>query len=439
MQDQQPQPNQPGIRTFKDDATRLIEAYQRPIILGSLFALVLGMWAISHGCDQNKAAQIERQRQNAKKFNTAPGLPESSTINGQKRSIEQQEAADRAAQQQAAAALADCISKLPTGLPEAQYEALKTAYCNAPGAGTVTTPAAQTSGVYNNPTPYPTSGAPAPAETKKSLAQEAYEARKRRELAAYTAPPSDDESGSPVALKTSDKSSTGDAPFQNASYNTPEPVNPQPPSTSTPAKSEDKSLTEKRPKSCLGLCEGRIIQGLLVNTLNGDFTGPVIVQVDVPLVDFSTNEIIIPAGAIALGESHAVSGFRQSRLAITFHKIQLRDGRIIYLDNKEPGLSQEGEAGLKDKVNNHWTQTFGAALVIGAIGALAQAGNSYSSYGYDPGVAMRNGISQQTGQTADRVLDKFLNIPPSIKERHGLRAALFVMGDIPGWSRRTEQ
>ncbi len=74
----------PAIHTFKDDAGRLVETYQRQIILGSILTLVLGMWAISHGCDQSKQAQIEKQQLNAKKYNTAPGLPQASTINGQK-------------------------------------------------------------------------------------------------------------------------------------------------------------------------------------------------------------------------------------------------------------------------------------------------------------------------------------------------------------------
>ena len=438
MNERQPPSQQPSIQTFKEDAVRLIETYQRPLILGSLFLLVLGMWAINRGCDQSQEAQIEKQREHAKKFNTAPGLPAAATINGQKQSIEQQEAAERAARQQNAATQADCIRKLPTGLPEAQYEALKAAYCDVP---TNASPATKTSGIYNNPTPYPrTPDAAAPAaETKKSLAQQAVEDRKRRELAAYTAPPSEDESPAmPVSLKTTtaEKTSTPNGAERESDSDLPqEALKPQRPAE--PASKPDEK--PKRPSSCLGLCEGRIIQALLVNTLNGDFTGPVIAQVDVPLVDFSTNEIIIPAGSVGFGESRAVSGFRQSRLAIAFHKIQLRDGRIIYLDNKEPGLSQEGEIGLKDKVNNHWTQTFGAALVIGAIGAVAQTGNGYSGYGYDPGVSLRNGISQELGATSTRVLDKFLNIPPTIKERHGMRLLLYVMGDIPGWSRRLEQ
>lgn len=448
MNGQNFQKSDPAIRTFKDDAARLIETYQRQIILGSILTLVLGMWAISHGCEQSKQAQLEKQQQNAKRYNTAPGLPQASTINGQKLSLAQQEAADRAARKQQntgqsalTANQVDCISKLPRGLPDAQFEALKALYCPGAPVPNTDTAASRTSGAYNSPTPYPTSGtaaqAAAPPETKKTLAQEAAEARKRRELAAYTAPPSDD--GSSTVLKPSP--GAVQKGLENASYKpgqlwANEPI-PQP-APQPEAKTEEKPASTKRPLSCLGLCEGRIIQGLLVNTLNGDFTGPVIVQVDVPLVDFATNEIIIPAGAVAFGQSHAVSGFRQSRLAITFHKIQLRDGRIIYLDNKEPGLSQEGETGIKDKVNNHWLQTFGVATVIGALGALAQTGNSYSGFGYDPGVSIRNGITQQTGSTGDRILEKFLNVPPAVKERHGLPVALYVMGDIPGWSRRLE-
>ena len=446
MQNEELDKPEPTIKTFKDDAAGLVEKYQKPLILGSIGLVVLMMFAINHGCDSKKQADVEQQKKFAKKYNQDPQPPPASSVNNLQQGIKHNTDAERAANQPqpispgATPPLVDCQNQ-PIGLTNDHFQAWKLVCMNGNPSG----PAGQTSGVYNNPTPYPgqvgtsgaasTSSAP-PAETKKSLAQEAAEARKRRELAAFTAPPSDDESPSVQTTRSATEIATDSLDSKAGMPEVSKPV-----AVTTPVSTEkktDEAPIKNRPTSCLGLCQGRIIQTLLVNTLNGDFTGPVIVQVSVPLVDFATNQIIIPSGSVAFGESHAVSAFRQSRLAITFSKIQLRDGRIIYLDNKEPGLSQEGEMGIRDKVNNHWLQTFGVATVIGAIGALAQSGNSYSGLGYDPGVSMRNGISQQMGSTADRVLEKFLNIPPSLKERHGLIIDLLVMGDIPGWSRRLE-
>ncbi len=87
-------------------------------------------------------------------------------------------------------------------------------------------------------------------------------------------------------------------------------------------------------------------------------------------------------------------------------------------------------AGLKDKVNGHYVSIFGASLAIGAIGGLAQIGNGYSGFGYDPSVQFRNGISQSTAQSADRVLDRFLNRMPTVTIREGTRVKIVLTGDL---------
>lgn len=177
------------------------------------------------------------------------------------------------------------------------------------------------------------------------------------------------------------------------------------------------------------LPEGTVIECSLVNELNGDFAGPVITQVSTDVYDPKTWHLIIPQGARILGEANKVSGFGQERLAVTFHRV-LWSGHSLSLD-KAPGLDQEGAAALKDKVNNHWIQIFGASLAIGAIGGVAQIGNGYSGFGYDPSVAMRNGISQSMGQSAYQILDRFLQRMPTVKIRSGMRVIVYITGDIP--------
>lgn len=184
----------------------------------------------------------------------------------------------------------------------------------------------------------------------------------------------------------------------------------------------------KKPPASV-LPEGTVIDCSLVNELNGDFAGPVIAQVSTDVYDPKTWRVLIPQGARILGEASKASGFGQERLAVTFHRV-LWNGHSLSLD-KAPGLDQQGNTALRDKVNNHWMQIFGASLAIGAIGGVAQIGNGYSGFGYDPGVAMRNGISQSMGQSAYQILDRFLNRLPSIKIRSGTRVIVYITGDIP--------
>src|ERR1700758_1420382 len=103
-----------------------------------------------------------------------------------------------------------------------------------------------------------------------------------------------------------------------------------------------------------------------------------------------------PARARVLGEAGKVSSFGQQRLAVAFHRILVPGLKpyAIPLDKQLPALAQAGEVGLHDKVNNHYFSIFGASLAVGAIGGLAQIGNSATGFGYDPSVQFRNGVSQ---------------------------------------------
>jgi hypothetical protein len=37
---------------------------------------------------------------------------------------------------------------------------------------------------------------------------------------------------------------------------------------------------------------------------------------------------------------------------------------------------------------------------------LAQIGNGYTGFGYDPSVELRNGVTQSMGQSSARILDR---------------------------------
>ncbi len=181
------------------------------------------------------------------------------------------------------------------------------------------------------------------------------------------------------------------------------------------------------------LPEGTIIDCALVNELNGEFAGPVQVQVSDDILAPGTRTLLIPQGARILGDTNKVSGFGQQRLAVAFHRILIGTGPGMYsvsLDKNTPGLDQEGATALHDKVNGHYFQIFGASLAIGAIGGLAQIGNGYTGFGYDPSVQFRNGISQSMAQSSDQVLSRFLNRLPTITIRPGTRVVVYLTGDL---------
>jgi len=180
------------------------------------------------------------------------------------------------------------------------------------------------------------------------------------------------------------------------------------------------------------LPEGTILEAVLTNRLDGEQPGPVDCMITTDVYLPGARLLLIPQGARVLGEASKVSAFGQQRLAVAFQRV-LVPGLHSYsipLDKGTPGLAQAGETGLHDKTNSHYVSIFGASLAVGAIGGLAQIGNGTTGIVYDPSVQFRNGISESMAQSADRVLDRFLNRMPTITIREGTRVKIVLTDDL---------
>ncbi|MGI9072258.1 MAG: TrbI/VirB10 family protein [Bryobacteraceae bacterium] len=212
-------------------------------------------------------------------------------------------------------------------------------------------------------------------------------------------------------------------------------------STRTADRPQEKPVIEKERKPLdfspaaqptFWLPEGTVMEAVLTNRLNGDAVGPLNCMITTDVYLPGTRMVVIPQGARVLGEASKVSSLGQQRVAVAFHRI-LVPGLHPYsipLDKEPPGLAQAGEVGLHDRVNNHYFSIFGASLAIGAIGGLAQIGNGFSGFGYDPSVQFRNGVSQSMAESSDRVLDRFLNRVPTITIREGTRVKILLTDDL---------
>lgn len=177
------------------------------------------------------------------------------------------------------------------------------------------------------------------------------------------------------------------------------------------------------------LFEGTVLETVLTNRINGAFSGPIDTMLTTDVWSHDHQQLLIPQGTRCLGTVSAVTGGNQQRLFVAFHRCIMPDGYSLDLD-KFTGMNQIGETGLRDLVNHHYFQIFGASLAIGAVGGLAQIGNSTTSFGYDPSVSIRNGISQEMGQESMQILDRFLNQLPTFIVRERSRVRIYLSGDL---------
>jgi type IV secretory pathway VirB10-like protein len=187
--------------------------------------------------------------------------------------------------------------------------------------------------------------------------------------------------------------------------------------------------------------EGAVLDTVLMNRLDGDAAGPVKVLVSNPLYSHDHQHVIIPEGTVVLGEAKKIgaAGFgQQRRMAVVFHRLIMPDGYSVDLDQFH-GLDQIGEEGLKDKVNNHYLEIFGASIALGVVAGaseITQGGGTITTSGSQ---AFTNGTAANVSQSATSILDRFLQIPPTITIREGHRVKVYFTQDLllPAYSNHT--
>ena len=129
-------------------------------------------------------------------------------------------------------------------------------------------------------------------------------------------------------------------------------TSPLPPSS--PSSEQRRTPDQTPPISAAGplhrVLEGTVIDTVLTNRLDGTSAAPVNCLVTNALYSHTGRQVLIPAGARILGETKPVQAFGETRLAVSFHRLLMPDGRTYRLD-QFLGLNQIGDAGLRDKVN----------------------------------------------------------------------------------------
>jgi len=185
--------------------------------------------------------------------------------------------------------------------------------------------------------------------------------------------------------------------------------------------------------------EGTVLETLLVNRLNGSFSGPVNCLVTTDIYSHDRQQVLIPAGTKVLGEAKKVEAFGQQHLAVFFHRLIMPDGYSVSLDQFK-GLNQIGETALRDKVNNHYLQIFGASLAVGILGGISQAGTG-NVLTNSPVDRVRAGFGASLANSSTEILDRFLNILPTVTIREGNRVKVYLSGDLllPDYAQHTMQ
>lgn len=176
------------------------------------------------------------------------------------------------------------------------------------------------------------------------------------------------------------------------------------------------------------LMAGSTIAGALVTGLSSDLPGQVVAQVTEDVFDSLTGETrLIPQGARLLGTYDSEVAFGQDRALVVWNRLIYPDGRSINLDQMS-ATDGSGAAGIADRVDNHW----GRIIKAGIVATLFGVGTELTDSGGDSAIAeaIRDSSGQTVGRAGDRLVERELEVRPTISIRPGARIRVLVSRDL---------
>jgi type IV secretion system protein VirB10 len=173
---------------------------------------------------------------------------------------------------------------------------------------------------------------------------------------------------------------------------------------------------------------GTVIPAALITGIRSDLPGQITAQVTEAVYDSPTGKyLLIPQGAKLIGQYDSSVAFGQSRLLLVWSRIIMPDGNSIVLE-RQPGADTEGYAGLEDEVDNHWGMLFKAAVLSTLLSVGAEAGTSQDENNLVQ--AIRSGASNSISQTGSQIVQRQLNIQPTLTIRPGFPVRVIVTRDL---------
>lgn len=173
---------------------------------------------------------------------------------------------------------------------------------------------------------------------------------------------------------------------------------------------------------------GTVIPAALITGIRSDLPGQITAQVTEAVYDTPTGKfLLIPQGAKLIGQYDSSVAFGQSRVLLVWTRLIMPDGSSIVLE-REPGADTGGYAGLEDEVDNHWGMLFKAAVLSTLLSVGAEAGTSQDENNLAQ--AIRSGASNSISQTGQQIIQRQLNIQPTLTVRPGFPVRVIVTRDL---------
>lgn len=167
------------------------------------------------------------------------------------------------------------------------------------------------------------------------------------------------------------------------------------------------------------VAQGTVIAAVLETAVNSDLPGYARAIVSQDVRSFDRKTVVVPRGSRLVGEYKSAASIGQSRAFIVWTRVLRPDGVSVQLGS--PTTDELGQAGLSGKVDRHFWQRYGGAVLMTTIAGAA------SSIGGGSTVVLGATTDASGAATA---LQSSGKISPTIRVPQGTPIQVFVAKDL---------
>jgi type IV secretory pathway VirB10-like protein len=194
-------------------------------------------------------------------------------------------------------------------------------------------------------------------------------------------------------------------------------------STRAGNKETEVARAQRLPNLDFLVAQGTIIGAVMETALDSDLPGFARAIVTRDVLSFDGSQVLIPAGSHVIGEYNSGVAQGASRIFIVWNRLIRPDGVSVSLAS--PAVDDLGRGGLGGKVNRHFLQRFGGAILLSVLTGGISAVTQSLSRGSTVIVSSTNEATSLAGQAS-----KGSDIAPTIKTRQGATVRIFVARDL---------
>jgi type IV secretion system protein VirB10 len=183
------------------------------------------------------------------------------------------------------------------------------------------------------------------------------------------------------------------------------------------------------PRSPYEIKAGTILPAALITPINSDLPGDVVGQVTTNIYDWMSGRfLLVPQGSRLIGRYNSEVLKGQNRALIAWQRLILPNGYSIVLEAM-PGTDAQGVAGMADQVDWHSRRIAGATL----LSTLIALGGNYAA-NINPEQKefsiVGETVAQDAARVGQRVIDRELDLRPTIVVRQGMPFNVLVTKDL---------